>query len=267
LPRALGVPYDCTLHDYYAVCPQYQLVTAEGRYCGEPDERGCRACLLGRPARWGLDITAWRVLFGEFLAGAQRVIVPSQDAAKRIQRYFPNLPLQVWPHPEASIVAPASAKRPQLGMLRILLLGGLSPAKGLRVAEACATDAQARALPLHFRVLGHTSEPILRAPDVPLSIAGQYRDADLRSLIELERAHAFFFPAQVPETYSYTLSIALQTGLPIFASDLGALPERLARYGEGYLLPWDAPATRWNDFILTKLRGAEPLPRPAAKRS
>ena len=48
-PRPLGVPYDCTLHDYYAICPQYHLVTADGRYCGEPDARRVRCLHRGAP--------------------------------------------------------------------------------------------------------------------------------------------------------------------------------------------------------------------------
>jgi glycosyltransferase involved in cell wall biosynthesis len=251
LPRDLGVPYDCTLHDYYAVCPQYQLVTPAGQYCGEPDTHGCGACLLRRPARWGLDILAWRAWFGEYLAQADRVIAPSHDVQSRMRRYFPELRIRVWPHPEAPIVSPVGPKRQHLGTLKILLLGGISPAKGLRVLEACAIDAQVRELPLYFRVLGHTSVTIKRAPEVPLSIHGQYRDADLRELIELERANAIFFPAQVPETHSYTLSAAIQTGLPIFASNLGALPERLAPYPDTYLLPWDASAEQWNNLFLS----------------
>jgi hypothetical protein len=58
-----------------------------------------------------------------------------------------------------------------------------------------------------------------------------------------------WFPAQVPETYSYTLSVAMTTGLPIVASDLGALPERLANYPHAVIVPWNAPAGRWNDIL------------------
>ena len=60
LPGEVGVPYDCTLHDYYAICPQYHLNAEDGRYCGEPDALGCAACLARRPGQWGMDITAWR---------------------------------------------------------------------------------------------------------------------------------------------------------------------------------------------------------------
>src|SRR5439155_5323770 len=90
LPSAVGVPFDCTLHDYFAICPQYHLVTEDGRYCGEPDAIGCAACLARRPGQWGLDINDWRGVFAEFLRGADRVIAPSNDVSERIRRYFPE---------------------------------------------------------------------------------------------------------------------------------------------------------------------------------
>ena len=66
----------------------------------------------------------------------------------------------------------------------------------------------------------------------------------------------FLFPAQVPETYSYTLSVALATGLPIVASALGALPERLAGRAARDAVPWDAPPAAWNDALLATAAGA-----------
>ena len=50
LPRASGLAYDVTLHDYFAICPQLHLVGPDGRYCGEPGEAGCAACIAVRPA-------------------------------------------------------------------------------------------------------------------------------------------------------------------------------------------------------------------------
>jgi hypothetical protein len=94
----------------------------------------------------------------------------------------------------------------------VLVLGNLSREKGLRVVAACAADAKARGLPLTFRVLGSTTEPVAQSPEVPLSIVGQYEEAALPTLLAAEKPDVIFFPAQVPETYSYTLSVALATG-------------------------------------------------------
>src|SRR6185312_7721280 len=130
LPGRLQCPWDVTLHDYYAACPAYHL-NGGGRFCGG-DPR-CEHCLDGGPAQWPLTIPEWRSAFGALLAGAQRVIAPSSDAARRIRRFFPAVSPLVWPHPEdpaTSAVTPA----------RVLVPGALSAAKGLDVLEACVRD-------------------------------------------------------------------------------------------------------------------------------
>ncbi len=242
LPRATGVSYDCTLHDYYAICPQYHLVTEDGRYCGEPDAAGCAACISRRPSQWGLDITEWRATFEALLRGADRVIAPSRDLAQRIARYFPDIDVTVLPHAETQPVAPR--------VVRVATLGGLSPEKGLRVLAACAEDARARGLPLAFRVLGWTTDPLAQWPRASLSIHGQYTEAELPALIAAERPDVIWFPAQVPESYSYTLTAALSSGAAIVASALGALPERLAGHPRATLLPADASPAQWNDALI-----------------
>jgi glycosyltransferase involved in cell wall biosynthesis/GT2 family glycosyltransferase len=247
LPAAVGVPYDCTLHDYYAVCPQYHLVTREGRYCGEPDAAGCAACLAERPSQWGVDIAAWRGTFEELLGGAQRVIAPTLDVSRRIARYFPGVTTMVVPHPETL--------QPRVEpMVRVVTLGSLSPEKGLRVVAACAADARARRLPLAFRILGPTTEPLVGVLGSTVSIHGEYSDSELPRLVAAENPDVIWFPAQVPETYSYTLSVAMAIGLPIVASSLGAFPERLAGYPRAFIVPWDATAETWNETLRSAAR-------------
>jgi glycosyltransferase involved in cell wall biosynthesis len=255
LPAAVGVPYDCTLHDYFAICPQYHLVTEDGRYCGEPDRAGCTACIARRPGMWGLDIVEWRRVFGRLLAGADRLIAPSRDVARRIGRYFPDLRIEVWPHPE-----PKAPVVPRI--VRVAILGNLSPEKGLRVVAACAADAKARSLPLVFRVIGSTTEPVPQSPVAPLTIHGQYDDAELAALLAAEKPDVIWFPAQVPETYSYTLSVALASGLPVVASALGAFPERLSGHPRSVDVPWNALPAVWN-AALQDAAGVAPA-RPAA---
>ena len=254
LPGRLGAPYDYTLHDYHPICPQYHLVTEDGHYCGEPDNAGCTACLAKRPALWGLDIVTWRQRFAQLLRGADRVIAPSQDVAVRMRRYVPDLAINVWPHPEQAAVT-----MPRI--VRVAILGNLSPEKGLHVIAACARDARERNLPLTFRVLGSTTESIAQAPDAPLTIYGQYLEGELPQLIAAEQPDVLLFAAQVPETYAYTMSVALESGLPIVASALGAFPERLAGVPRSTTVPWDAPAARWNDALLA---AATTVHRPAA---
>jgi len=250
LPRATGLPYDVTLHDYFAVCPQFQLVTEEGRYCGEPAQAGCAACLATRPPQWPLDIAGWRDALAALLLGAERVIAPSNDVAARTGRYVPGLKAEVWPHPETS---PGASP-----VTRVATLGMLSREKGFDRVVACARDADARGLPLAFRVLGATAAPLPVLPLSRMSMSGEFKEGDLPALLAAERPDVLWFPVQWPETYTYTLSAALSVGIPIVASDFGALRERLSSHAAVRLLPWDAPAAAWNEALLAA------APPPAA---
>jgi len=256
LGREIGCPWDATIHDYYPACPQYQLTDASGRYCGEPDEAGCARCLAANPAQWPMGIGEWRAAFARFLGDAARVIAPSQDAAARIARHFPGVAPLVWPHAEPR-EAPAATRK-------VLVLGGLSPAKGMDLLVACARDAAARDLALRLRVVGHLAWPV-DGEGLPVSFTGEYAEGELAALIEQERADAIFFPAQWPETWSYTLGEAIASGLPVLATDLGAFRERLAGLSRARLLPWDAPAARFNDALLEMAQppASRWLPSPA----
>ncbi|HVF64011.1 MAG TPA: glycosyltransferase [Casimicrobiaceae bacterium] len=243
LPLAASLPYDVTLHDYLTICPQLHLVDAQGRYCGEPPEHGCALCLAQRPAPWPLDIMQWRARFGALLRAADRVIAPSEDVAARIHRYAPDLRIDVWPHPESPIVLPT--------LWRVATLGALSAEKGLHVVTACAIDAHERDLPLSYRVIGAIAAPLPALPMWRLSRSGEYAEAELSGLLAAERPDVLWFPAQVPETYAYTLSVAIASGVPIVASQLGALVSRLTGHPNARFVPWNASAGQWNDVLLS----------------
>ena len=243
LPSDVGAPFAVTLHDAYPYCPRYHLDRGEGRYCGEPDDAGCNACLARRPAQWPLDIAGWRGAFGAWLADASRIVAPSGDTAGRFRRHFPTLAVDVRPHPEARADFASQS-------IRVGLLGKLTPDKGLDVAVACARDAEARGLPLAFRILGPTGAPLPPMRAGTISMTGAYDEADLPGLVAAESPDVWLFPAQWPETWSYTLSAALATGRPIVASSLGALRERLERVERARIVAWDAPASAWNDALV-----------------
>ena len=190
LAGRIGLPYDVTLHDYYYLSTNYQLTDEEGRFA---------PAVIERDRARAVEHESW-------LRAARRVIAPSRDTAQRYGEVFPGLEVQARPHPEAGVTVP-------LRPLRVLVLGGLSPAKGLRVLEQCAKDARDRKLPLLFILLGYASEPVVSWPGVPLQIRGEYQEARLSEAIAAEVPDLIWFPAQWPETFSFTLSAAIASCL------------------------------------------------------
>ncbi|MEE8428694.1 MAG: glycosyltransferase [Gammaproteobacteria bacterium] len=251
LPEDLGVPFDYTLHDYYAICPQQDLVGKDGRYCKEEGESQCNECLKNHPAPWGLDIGSWRAMYKRWVAQADRVLVPSRDAENRMKQYIPEANYVYLPHPEPMEECRSVDTRVSGDELKVIVLGPLSLSGGARLLEGCAMDAAKRNLPLFFTLLGISSVPLKKQPDIPLKELGVYKDSELIRLIKRERADVIFFPTLWPDIYCYALSSAMGTGLPIIAPDFGAFPERLNRYHSAHLLAWESTAEEWNNYILS----------------
>ncbi len=234
----------------------YHMLDANGRYCAS--DPGCGQCLDSQPAQWPLSIGDWRDSFGRVLRSASRVIAPSADCATRIAAFFPGIAPVVWPHPEGE-----PPEIPQ--QVRVLVPGALSRAKGLDLLEACVADSAARNLALHFRVLGFVARPLATWPKAPLSISGEFPDGKLPELMALERGDVCFLPSQCPETFSYALSAALDSGLPIVATGIGAFPGRVAVSPNARIVPWNASPPEINDVLVATVSPAASSPAPRSR--
>ena len=259
LRQDLGVPADFSVHDYAVICPQVTLTDASGRYCGEPDAAGCNACIAARPPRPRLDIAAWREKYAPLVRNADRVIAPSQDAAARMRRYFPGANVMAAGHGGTAATQPG---RPQKTMvyptgvaeeLVIAVLGVMNVHKGIHRLRACAAAAERGELPLRFVLAGYEDDSQNRLKSV-LRQTGPYRNEQLPGLLREMGAHVVWFPAQWPETFSYTLSVCLELGLPVVAPDMGAFAERLAGRSWSWIVPWDWDTGRMLEFFVSVRR-------------
>lgn len=244
LPLMLEARYDFTAHDFFSYCPQVSMVTAEGRYCGDPGLEGCRACLRQTPVPGVVSIDEWRETHAEFLAGARFVLVPSQDAGARIAKVAPSARVRFAPHSDLyqiDVTAPSHRRRRLRDEepLRVLVMGALSKIKGADLLEDVARLAATQKLPLDFHLLGYAYRQLLKAPRANLTVHGAYEESELDALIDWVRPDLVWFPAQCPETYSFTLTSALKSGLPIMAPDIGAFPERLQHRNWTWIVRWD----------------------------
>jgi GT2 family glycosyltransferase len=231
LLKRLSLPYDLTIHDYMLICPRINLMSPDGKYCGEPAESGCLACLSAAPISAHPDIIWWRLQRESLAFGAERVICPSQDVANRMARYLSSNNLIVVPHE----IIPASRPTVVPGLhpgepLRIAALGIMARHKGGAFLVDCAQNCKLAGLKVEMVVIGNFDDPILAraARDAGIRSTGQYDDSDLQRLIAQEDPHLIFYPQRWPETFSYTLSAGLISGRPLLAPIIGAFPERLA---------------------------------------
>ncbi len=254
LAAALGVPQDIVVHDYASFCPRVNLLnrpdpSAPLRYCGEPAEAGCIACVrrADRGVQERISIRALRARSAAEFAAAAKVIIPSADTARRLQRYFPALTPQIQPWDEASAWPPPALPPPRARAL-VAVIGGIGPAKGFDVLLDCAADAKARALPLDFIVIG-TSADDDKLLAAGIFVTGPYREGEAGALIRSLQPSLAFLPSIWPETWCYALSEAWAAGLRAVVFDLGAQGERMRQSKRGMALPLGLPPQRINDVL------------------
>ena len=245
LVHRLGVPFDVTVHDYYAICPQINLLRWDvGLYCGEPGPAACNACIADQSSHGARDIVSWRRDWAWQFMEAERVICPSVDVKARLDRHGVGERALVVPH-EQQTDKVWTTRLPDFPAppLRVLLLGVLANHKGARAVAEVAEAAAPGTIELHL--IGHLEPSFPQPVRKLIKATGPYHDRDLPALLQRIDPHVFWFPSSAPETYSYTLSTAIATGLPIVATDLGSFKERLAGRPYSWLVDHRGSSTEW----------------------
>ena len=115
------------------------------------------------------------------------------------------------------------------------MIGNLLPVKGIDVIfEVWPMVARGEEAELH--IYG-ASDPlyIKGCEDLDIHYHGPYRESDLPEI--LSQIDVGIMPAQVQETFSYTLSEFFAGGVPVIGSDYGALAYRIENGVNGLKVP------------------------------
>jgi glycosyltransferase involved in cell wall biosynthesis len=260
LPERLGVPYYCTIHDYSWFCPRVNLIDESGVYCGEPASAVCDSCIQRADAGLWREFTSTHQSVAELrarsrtvLAGAQKVFCPSRDTKLRMARQFQLVNLEVRGNLEPAELVPRAAS-PVLEQqtIGVAVIGFISRKKGMDVLRECAQAALRDGLPLRFVVVGFTEDDSAFQSLSNVTITGRYEEGEAVSIIHRHGLRLALFPIVWPETYSYTLSIALNSGLYPVAFDLGAIAERIRELKFGHLLALETAPEEINATLVAR---------------
>lgn len=251
------IPWTFIFHDYLAICPRINLVDQKGVYCGEPHDSQCNKCLKRRGSEFKTkDIVAWRRRYHDILKTASSLVVPDFDVSDRLSRYWPDLEFTVRPHEHVErTIVPKPSNNIGSRRIRAGAIGAISTMKGLPVLIACSEAARHQNQSIDFVVIGFT-ENDEKARKAGLEITGPYLNEKVLDEIENAELDVIFIPSTWPETYSYTLSIALRSGLPIMVFDLGAQARRLESFGCAFYqsIPLTTPAVSINEKLIALKR-------------
>jgi GT2 family glycosyltransferase/glycosyltransferase involved in cell wall biosynthesis len=245
LPDLLGVPFDFTVHDYFAICPRVNMISQEGVYCNDMNGERCNQCIDVNGVHPSVhsaynaiigDIGGWRDFYYGVLRKSRKIFCPSEDVETRVLKYFDldNLAMKYNSFPLQTVEMPSIERSEDIN---IAIIGAIGPHKGFFVLKDCVEYANKNMLPIKFIFIGYTCDDTSLSKFSNVIITGEYTKDDLPDLVKRYKCHVAALLSVWPETYSYTVSEALALGLWPVVFDIGAQMERVRKHDFGTILP------------------------------
>lgn len=249
--REQSIPVVVSLHDYWWVCANAQLLTNyNNMICNGPNYYlNCARCALARVgwSRAEIALPILAMLFAyrnhrlrEVIKSVDLIIAPTKFVRDwHLDHGFPANKIVVLPHGVASVTLPNQTKAAiaEKDKVVFLYVGGITPQKGLHILIDAFVGVKGKS---ELWIAGDETDP---------SYATHLRQhADSRVLFlgrldreqvwqTMMRADAVVVPSLWYEAYSNLISEAFAAGKPVLASQLGALAERVRNGVDGLLLP------------------------------
>jgi GT2 family glycosyltransferase/glycosyltransferase involved in cell wall biosynthesis/polysaccharide pyruvyl transferase WcaK-like protein len=244
--RKLEIPIVFSFHDFYTICPTIQLLDETWTYCAGRCTPGAGDCPL--PGNWFRPPLPW--LKHRYVHEHQRrmtkalplsdaFVTTSEASRDLIIKHFPAL------NDERFTVIEHGRDLPRLELarapvpgepLRAIMFGALSPAKGLKLILELLEKNQQAGRPIELHILGQ--KPANFEPAQLGGIYhGTYERGELSKRISAIGPNVSLVPSLWPETYCHVLTESWAMGLPVLASDIGTLRDRVLAHGGGWLLP------------------------------
>ncbi|MDP4173537.1 MAG: glycosyltransferase [Bacteroidota bacterium] len=240
-----------SIHDYFFWCPEYNLVNEKLQKCGKEkadfSDKDCIKCLsekrIADDRRLSLDMESYllmrEIITKNVIATADKIIVPSKFVKDKLLSTFGTDVEQKVIVVEHGIVVPElnldllNQKTNEGESLRIGFLGNLYDRKGAEVF--LKTIEHVNKKNIEFSIFGFVPPQYSdRLNNLDVKVFGQYNRNDLPSL--LANIDMIIVPSIWDETYCMTVNEALALGVPVLASSVGAINERIINNENGFLV-------------------------------
>jgi glycosyltransferase involved in cell wall biosynthesis len=259
LLRSKGICVVTSLHDYYAVCPNIQLIGRNGSFCGgrcatQPSGgQGSADCFsamlwkhpgLREPLHDGY-VHAWRQRTSRALQASDALVTTCDSARDLILEHIslPEGKIHVIPHgrdfEKRFQLAVPPASRP----IKVVILGAITYAKGAGLLLELARLNEKEGGLFQFHLFGW-HDPAYELGKAGVIFHGSYKRSDLPARISEVSPSFSMIPSIWPETFCHTLTESWALGIPVLAAELGAPKERILAEGGGWLLD-PSSAERW----------------------
>ena len=132
------------IHDFYTLCPSYNLLNEEGKYCNVPEIEKCSACMDKNMQEWRnfyneeVDIKQWRTSWKKLFDKSNEILFFSNSSKEIYLKAYPTIDthkLIVTPHTVTDISPLNINRNPNKATTTIGILGAISYVKGSHIIK------------------------------------------------------------------------------------------------------------------------------------
>ena len=233
-------------HDFFPLCPSYNLMSDQDRYCELPISSVCEGCyqnIKDKTGNLSKTISEWRSNWLSLIERAYKIEVFSESSKKILLQVWPQLEhkINVKPH---QLNTPSRKVNSTKNLVPVMgVLGSIVYSKGAQVLHEIARTAGDR---LKIVIIGELDSSYSHEK---LSEHGRYSRDQISDLAKGYSIDFWFLPSIWPETFSYTTHECIATELPVFAFDIGAQGDTVRSYSKGIVLPPSISTTELIDKL------------------
>jgi glycosyltransferase involved in cell wall biosynthesis len=238
--KSLSIPLVYTVHDFFYICPSIHLVDRDGVHCktcrhGSED----RDCIYNHPYVMekgfsGDSLYRWRKKFKAVKDSIDLYVFPSESCKEIFTDYYDieNDRCRVIPH--GTSISQAPTKSVHHDELRVGIIGTMLKHKGEALYREILKSVANELIWFY-----HFGDGILN--DDKLIKVGAYQRSDISQLLRDNEIDLVLLLSTWPETFSYTLSESIASGLPAIVTNFGAQSERVEKHGAGWVVDFNSP--------------------------
>lgn len=246
-------PVYLMLHDYYCICPSLCLLNIEEKFCELPELSVCKTCYPTTPIpvleqeirNEFKDIEQWRDLWFKFLSEyIDEITVFSKSSKEILTKVYPDLEhkVKVKPHVVKSLEKIPFKKNNEINIAVLGNLNLIQKGKNI-ITQMAAVIEKTNLTNVKITVIGNYNE------QNHIKVTGHYNREDVRNLLIENETDIIFISSICPETYSYTTSEAISSGLPVACFNIGAPAERVKLYDKGLIISQINPQIALDEII------------------
>jgi len=233
-------------HDGFFYCPCPSLTDKHNHFCNfEKDINKCNDCLADPredvffqkkmyPGYRNVHSNYFKNLFTSYV---DVIISPSEFLTKAVTNFCHDINAQnivTIPHGIAGAVSKKQHR--WSSKMNVAFLGVFTRRKGSELFARLVEENKKLVNWFVVGVVGDTKSYLRIAENVKQIT---YARDELDKVLVENNINLVLLPSIFPETYCYTLSESMRNNIPVIATDLGALPERITESNAGFTFPVD----------------------------